>query len=212
MAVSISVRNLGKSFGTNKVFDHISLSYGSGVLGIAGSNGSGKSTFLKILAGLEAPTRGTVQWTVDGESLDQVRDGTRLGYAAPYINLYDELTVRENLQFLAKLRDESLPPDTFRKTLSTLDALHFENQPFGRLSTGQQQRVRLAAALFHRPEVLFLDEPCSNLDEKGTKAVRDIVTKFRERKNTVLLASNNRRELEWCDKVYSVAKTDFIDP
>ncbi len=155
------------------LFSDVSFEHEGGSLAISGSNGSGKSTFLKCLTGLLRPSGGNIQWENNGKVLAKKELNNKLGYAAPYINLYDELSCRENLAFLSKVRHESADKERIDYWIQRVELQHVADQPFGKLSTGQQQRLRLAATLFHGPDVLLLDEPGSNLDEAGRTLIRE---------------------------------------
>lgn len=202
----IQVQNLHKSFGTNQVFSCVNFNHHTGSLGIAGSNGSGKTTLLKCLAGLLNPTAGHIRRTKDNSNLPLDLFKMNLGYVAPYINLYSELSCRENLEFLAKLRNTSTEKNSasISQWLKTVELDHLENQPFGKLSTGQQQRLKLASGLFHNPQILMLDEPGSTLDEAGHGLIKSIVERFNNSGKMLILASNNDRELALCDRIYSI--------
>ncbi len=202
--ISLNVQQLNKSFGNNRVLQDITFRHEGGVLGIAGPNGSGKSTLLQCLAGLLRPSSGTVKWTEDGRLLDDQALKSKLGYAAPYISLYRELTVSENISFLAQLRKTELEDDRLERLMSKVKLDHLHEKPFRNLSTGQQQRARLVSALFTDPDILILDEPGSNLDDDGREVVHELVAKANSRQKTVILASNRREELSLCDRVYSV--------
>lgn len=202
--ISLHVKDLSKQFGNNPVLKKVSFHHTEGVLGIEGPNGSGKSTLLKCISGLLRPGSGTISWK-DGEteiSLEAMKK--RMGFAAPYISLYGELTVSENLAFLSKLRKAKLKHTVTEQLLTELELQQAAEKAYGSLSTGQQQRARLAAALFHDPEVLLLDEPGSNLDEQGRAVIKDIVDKARREKKLVILASNSPQELNLCDQTFSV--------
>lgn len=209
---SLEVNSLEKSFGATTVFEHISFIHDSdkGVLGIAGPNGSGKSTLLKCVAGLLRPSGGIINWRRNGESVDFDELKNYLGFAAPYINLYEELTIIENLQFLARLRNLDPVRTELPDLLEQLEISHVADQPFGKLSTGQQQRARIASALAHKPGIVMLDEPGSNLDERGHSVVGDLVDSFRTRSVPVILASNNLLELDLCDRIFSVDTEKFL--
>lgn len=206
----LRVHNLCKRFGSNPVFDDINFRYAKGVLGIAGPNGSGKSTLLQCLAGLIRPTSGRVEWYKKEQNINIQKLKNRLGYAAPYINLYEELSCRENLDFLMQLRKYTSPSKKIDAALKQTQITHLADQPFARLSTGQQQRLRLAAAIVHQPDVLFFDEPGSNLDESGRTLIQSLVSDFKKAGKMVIIASNNPEELELCDEIYSVQDEDFI--
>jgi len=197
----VEAHQLSKSYGKHTVFKDLSFAVASSVVGIAGRNGAGKSTLLKCIAGLLKPTSGMVTWVNGNEhEMTQEELKKRLGYAAPYISLYEELTVTENLSFLFDVRNEN-DRGQIDDVLQRTGANPFKNSLFGSLSTGQQQRARIAAAIVHQPDILFLDEPGSNLDEKGRVVVNDLVNEFRNRKRLLILASNQTYELDLCDSI-----------
>ncbi len=206
---SIRVEGLYKRFGKQVVLRNVSFIHKNGIFGIEGSNGSGKSTLMKCMAGLAKPTKGSVEWFIGGKAVELEYFKRALGYAAPYINLYNELTCLENLRFLLELRSEADKKDAILNALEVTAMKSFSDQPFGSLSTGQQQRLRIAAALVHQPQVLFLDEPGSNLDEAGRKMIETVVTEFKTAGKLVVIASNNRGELQLCDEIYSVEAESF---
>lgn len=204
--ISLSVHNLGKNYGQNIVFRNLSFGFPSQVTGIAGSNGSGKSTLLRCLAGLLKPSGGTVSWFHDKNEIAFKKLNQVLGFTAPYIELYEGLSSRENLEFLLDL---SRGPNNDKETdldrhLERFDASAFSNKKYGELSTGQRQRVKLAASCLHRPSILCLDEPGSNLDPGGKKLVRKTVEQFKLEDKMVLIASNLEEELELCDQIINL--------
>lgn len=207
--ISLNIIQLSKSFGPNTVFSDVSFEYQGSSLGIAGSNGSGKSTFLRCLGNLLRPTAGKIEWRYDGNLLNRNALQKNMGYAAPYINLYDELTCHENLQFLAKIRHQNNAEEAMKEWISKVGLEHVADQPFGKLSTGQQQRLRLASALFHQPDILLLDEPGSNLDEAGRSLIADIAGSFRSPHRLLIIASNNPDELNLCERVFSIEQETF---
>ncbi|MDR8389664.1 ABC transporter ATP-binding protein [Aliifodinibius sp. S!AR15-10] len=201
---SLEVDSLYKQFGATKVLRDISFSFGTGVMGIGGPNGSGKSTLLKCLAGLVRPTQGDITWKRDESRLNPNNLKAHLGYIAPYINLYHELTVKENMDLILQLRKKTIEDSARNELWCRLKLSDLRDKYFGDLSTGQQQRARLACMLSYNPSILFLDEPGANLDEQGRNAIRDILRNFREGEKMVLLASNNPDELALADRVFSV--------
>lgn len=207
--ISLKVIRLKKKFGPNTVFSDVTFDHEGDSLGIAGSNGSGKSTFLKCLAGLLRPSSGKIEWKNNDNALEKEELKKTLGYAAPYINLYDELSCRENLAFLAKVRHEKKAANQIDHWIQKVELTHVSDQPFGKLSTGQQQRLRLASALFHDPDVLLLDEPGSNLDEAGRSLVHEIANSFQSPDKLLIIASNNPDELTLCDRVFSIEQESF---
>lgn len=202
--ISVEVQNLGKRYGSTTVFQDLSFRHTKGVLGIGGSNGSGKSTLLKCLAGLERPTSGSVLWKKGSEKMSHSELKEKLGYVAPYINLYHDLTIKENLELILQLRKQDRSKQIDDEFWDKLQLSGLQNKPFGELSTGQRQRARLACTLSYKPSVLFLDEPGANLDERGRQAIQDILRDYRQADNMVLLASNDPNELDLTDTVFSV--------
>lgn len=204
--IHLTVKSLMRRYGSNVVFSDLSFETGPAVLGIAGRNGSGKSTLLKCISGLLKPSSGTIAWKLNGNPVPKNTLRHNLGYAAPYISLYEELTVYENLKFILDIR-KSKEFHTIDKNLSELECMAFRNNLYGSLSTGQQQRVRLAAALIHQPEILLLDEPGTNLDKYGRKNVADIADAYRNHSKLLILASNASHELDLCDSIIDLNST-----
>ncbi|MTI89214.1 MAG: ABC transporter ATP-binding protein [Balneolaceae bacterium] len=183
------------------MFQNLTFEYSGNVLGIAGNNGSGKTTLMKCLSFLLRPTNGSLYWEKDGKAIDAQTLKSMAGYAAPYINLYAELTVKENLTFLLKVNNIPVFERKLDDLLQRVQLSELGNQLFGSLSTGQQQRTKLAAALVRDPEIIFLDEPGSNLDKKGHALVQDIVEETSQHGKMIVLASNDPHEIDLCDRV-----------
>jgi ABC-type multidrug transport system ATPase subunit len=202
--VELKIKSLAKYYGHHEVFSGLNYQATSSVIGVAGANGSGKSTLLKCISGLLKPTGGDVLWRVDQHQINKDELRKKIGFVAPYVQLYEELSVRENLRFILDLRVTNFK-NGIDELLDELDAGHFSDSAFGELSTGQQQRVKLAAALIHKPRILILDEPGSNLDEKGKQAVKTVVDRHRESSFMVILASNQKQELDLCDSVLDLS-------
>ena len=199
--IELKVHHLSKRYQKQVVFSNLNFVREPGVWGIGGSNG--KSTLLKCLSYLLKPSQGQVYWYYDQQPVAPERLREMLGYVAPYVNLYAELSCHENLTLLGRLRGLK---DTSRRIptlLEELGAAGLQHKPFGNLSTGQQQRLKLAAALLHDPPVLILDEPGSNLDQSGRHYIsRLIETVHNHKDRLVLVASNQEEELRQCEEVY----------
>lgn len=175
------------------------------VLVVTGPNGSGKSTLLNILGGLLRPSRGEVTYLANGRTLPKEEWHRYLGVCAPDLSVYEELSAVENLRFFTRVRGLQLPDKELEKVLEQLGLKPGDFfRPVKQFSSGMLQRVKLAQALVHRPQVLLLDEPSSNLDETGHKLLAELVVTWRERA-TVVIATNDPREVAWGDKVLELA-------
>ena len=162
----LSFTNLRRRFGRLRVLSGVSGEVAPGeTLLVSGPNGSGKSTLLRILAGLLAHEAGTVDYRRAGRRLDIAERRRAIGYVAPDLALYEELTTLENLDFFARLR--GAPAGRGRQLLE-LVGLPLD-RPAGALSSGMRQRLRWAWALLDRPRLLLLDEPFQNLDRSGVE-------------------------------------------
>lgn len=202
--VKIKVDGLSKTYTSERVLKNLFFEFSGGIIGIAGPNGSGKSTLMRCISGLTKPTAGSVQWIINGEEFSNKTISHTLGYAAPYVQLYDELSASENLQFIHDLRS-SQNPAQISVLIQTFDLSDFSDSLFGELSSGQQQRVKLAAAAIHKPKILCLDEPGTNLDEAGHSIVKMMTNACIKNEGMVFLASNQTQELNLCDHVVDLA-------
>jgi ABC-type multidrug transport system ATPase subunit len=196
--IELSADNIAKNYGKKRVLNGISFRHQATVLGIAGSNGSGKSTLLKIISGLLKPTSGMIQWKINNDTLPPKAIIPHIGFSAPYIQLYEELTVKENLRFLVELQKNSAIED-INDLMSRFEIKKLQYTLYGNLSTGQQQRVKLASAVIKNPSILIMDEPGSNLDLKGKSLIKNLVQTFRDNGKMVIIASNLQDELNLCD-------------
>lgn len=199
--IRLELQDMAAGYGARRVLAGISLTLQAGeTLVVAGPNGSGKSTLLRLLCGLQQPSAGQVTIIAGARRLrpDHARD--LVGWVAPDLHLYRELTALENLRFFADVRG-------LRRTRADLEALLDAVGLSGRgddllaaYSSGMAQRLRYAYALLHHPAVLLLDEPTVTLDERGTALVERIVAGQRARGITVI-ATNDPRELRHGDYV-----------
>ena len=165
-------------------------------LAITGSNGSGKTTLLRILAGVLTPRKGSITLEANGSPVEREERPLHVGLVAPYMNVYEGLTARENLEFLAETR-------VLENAGPRMDALLREVGLGGRAddlvktySSGMKQRVKYAAALLAKPPLLLLDEPRANLDAAGLEMVDRVMADQQEREGLVVVATNDPREAE----------------
>ena len=202
----LQVRNLTRKFGAFTAVDHVDFDVPRGkVFGFLGPNGSGKSTTIRMLTGLLQPTSGTAS-AFDG--LDVARDTerwkTRLGYMSQRFSLYLDLTVSENLRFFGSIYGlgRERGSRAHRAPGGACGSSRTSRELTEDLSTGQRQRVALAAALLHEPELLFLDEPTGGVDPRGRRLFWDLIYELAaDRGMTVLVTTHYMDEAEQCDRL-----------
>jgi ABC-2 type transport system ATP-binding protein len=202
----IQVRDVTRRFGAFVAADRVSFDVPRGqIFGFLGPNGSGKSTTIRMLAGLLAPTSGRI--TGFG-GLDVVRDTEpwkqRIGYMSQKFSLYLDLSVEENLRFFGTVYGLGTRElrDRIRSLASRLTFEPLLGSLTSALSTGQRQRVALAASLLHEPELLFLDEPTGGVDPRGRRMFWDLIYELAaSRGMTVLVTTHYMDEAEQCDRL-----------
>lgn len=203
--LSLTVSGLTKRFGRKPVFEPVSFSASSGeVVILSGANGSGKSTLIKLLAGVLSPSSGSCQWIEYSKQIEYEVFQKRIGFVAPYLSLYHELSAIEHIEFVARLKGKSVSRDESVALLKTfgLDAsVASSDMHVSKYSSGMQQRVRFAMAFACAPDVLFLDEPSSNLDDSGTELLTSMIQSF---EGIVIIATNDDKEKQLGTKVISL--------
>lgn len=207
----IHVEGLTKEYGPRKAIDSLTFNAEKGeVVGFLGPNGAGKTTTMRILTGYMPPTSGTV--TIAGyDVVDQSLEvRKRVGYLPESVPLYPEMTVFDYLKFMADLRRL---PDAEDRVDDVLERVHMEDRAEGyisNLSKGMRQRVGLAQALLHSPEVLILDEPTIGLDPVQIKEVRNLIREIGQER-TVLLSTHILSEAQQlCDRVLIINKGKIV--
>ena len=198
---AILANGLCRRFGNLEAVKDVSLKIPTGTIyGFLGPNGSGKSTTIRMLCGLLTPSAGDA--SVLG--LDVRKDAEKLkhhiGYMTQKFALYEDLTVRENLQFISEVYAIPRKQRKVRvsQLLSKFELQHCSKQRAGTLSGGQRQRLALAAAILHQPKMLFLDEPTSAVDPQSRRDFWEILFELTERGTTILVSTHYMDEAERC--------------
>lgn len=195
MSVRLDANDVGKRFGRRVLFRGLSISVrGGDSLAVIGANGAGKSTLLRIFAGVLTPTKGRVELHVDEVRISPDQHPLRVGLVAPYMNVYDGFSPRENLRFIARARRI---PDAERRMEELLDSVELTDRaddPVATFSSGMKQRVKFAVALLAAPPVLLLDEPLVNLDAAGFEMVLRVIAQQQERGGILIVATNDPNE------------------
>jgi ABC-2 type transport system ATP-binding protein len=200
-SLAIEAAGLTRRFGTLLAVDQISLAIPRGqIFGFLGPNGSGKSTTLRMLCGLLRPTAGSIR----ALDLDIPRQAevlrTRLGYMTQRFSLWDDLTARENLTFMARIQSlpSALAAQRIGAAAEEYRLAEFFDRPAGTLSGGQKQRLALAAATLHQPELLLLDEPTSAVDPQSRRDFWESLFTLTARGTTILVSTHYMDEAERC--------------
>jgi ABC-2 type transport system ATP-binding protein len=199
--LAIKARNLGKTFGKVKAVQNLDLDVPrSRIYGFLGPNGSGKSTTIRMLCGLLTPTAGEI--SVLGHSIPDEAEALRMkvGYMTQKFSLFTDLTVIENLQFMADIYtlDRRLQRQRIGQAIDRYELERFLKQHAGTLSGGQRQRLALAAATLHEPELLFLDEPTSAVDPENRRAFWETLFDLIAEGTTILVSTHYMDEAERC--------------
>ena len=197
---AIKTENLGRNFGSIRALDDLSIEVPTGsVFGFLGPNGAGKTTTIRLLLGLLEPTKGRAQ--VDGfdtvRQADEIR--TRSGALLEHNGLYERLSAENNLEFYGRVWriPTSERQARIRELLTNLDLWERRKEPVANWSRGMKQKLAMARALFHRPSLLFLDEPTAGLDPSAAARLRDDLEKLVEIEGvTVFLNTHNLAEAE----------------
>jgi ABC-2 type transport system ATP-binding protein len=194
--MSIEVKEVSKNYGTQKAVQSISFSVAAGaVVGFLGPNGAGKSTTLKMIAGYLTPDSGTIMVNGIDVVKDPIAAKKQIGYLAEANPLYYDMYVKEYLHFIGKVHALDAIANAVASCIE-LTGLGIEShKKIGQLSKGYKQRVGLAAALIHSPEVILLDEPTSGLDPNQIIEIRNVI-KDQGKAKTVLFSSHILQEVE----------------
>ncbi len=214
MSLSIIANNLTKEFGTSKALDNINLEIKSGqVFGILGPNGSGKTTFLKIIAGVLESTSGSVFINELNTSKDRDLVKKIVGYVPETPTLYESLTPREFLNFVASVRgiNENKFKERAENFCNAFGLKDNLDEPIGSLSFGTKQKVAVIGAMLHDPEVLVLDEAMNGLDPKSSKILKTLLKDFAARGRCVIFSTHIMEVAEdLCDRLAILYKGKII--
>jgi ABC-2 type transport system ATP-binding protein len=209
--MSISVKNLTKLYGAQKAVNGISFSVNKGeIVGFLGPNGAGKSTTMKIITGYIAADGGSA--TVCGIPVNENSNDTKtkIGYLPEANPLYYDMYVREYLEFIGNVHNVEGLKQKVEEVIDTVKLKLEASKKIGQLSKGYKQRVGLAAALIHNPEVLILDEPTSGLDPNQIVEIREVIKELGKDK-TVLFSSHIMQEVEAiCDRVIIINRGNIV--
>ena len=196
---ALELEHITLDYGRRRVIYDVSLrvNYGQ-VLVVTGRNGSGKSSLLRVICGLQRPSHGHVWLHADAQAHAPLAMRHAIGWMAPDLMLYRELTGYENLRFFADVRGLDIPDATLDVLLTDVGLAGRGSDLVATYSSGMTHRLRYAYALLHQPALLLLDEPSVMLDQSGHDLLERVVTRQRQRGITVI-ATNDPRETRFAD-------------
>ncbi len=214
-ALAVDVEGLVRAFGARKALDGVSLRLPAGAfLSIFGPNGAGKTTLLRVLTTLTNPSKGSVKVAGLDVVADAVELREKIGLISHNPLLYPDLSAEENLLFFSEMYGVEEPATRVRELLAAVELDHRRFDLVRTFSRGMLQRLSIARALLHRPEVLFLDEPYSGLDPHAADILDSLVAQVREQHTFVMVSHDLAKGLELCTHALILAKgrVVFFEP
>lgn len=206
MPIAIEFKNIQKKYGENSLYQQLSGCIAAGrCTAITGNNGSGKSTFLKIIAGLIRPSAGSIIYREAANVLTLEQAHSQIAFASPEMQLYSALTAAENLRFFAAMASDPLSPEETAALLRQVNLGEEAEKPLASFSTGMKQRLKLALLPAAKRKIWLLDEPSSNLDAAGRQIVSQLIQQARSEQRTVLLATNDPAEVAYADTMFRLS-------
>jgi ABC-type multidrug transport system ATPase subunit len=201
--VQITLSDIGKKFNRQWVFKGINLEILSQQsLALVGNNGSGKSTLIQIIFNFQTYSKGSINYWLNQKLLTEEELVGKIAFAAPYLELFEDFTLIEMLQFHFKLIPKQADI-SLEEMISNGGLGGQENKAVKYFSSGMKQRLKLLMAIYADTPLLLLDEPCSNLDNQGIEWYRNLV-QTQLKKRTIIIASNQLFEYDFCDSTLSV--------
>lgn len=195
--ITLKAENLTRKFDRKAIFENVSFVFKSGSsTAITGRNGSGKSTLIKIISNLLSQSSGELNLYDGDNKVKRENVFKYIGFVSPYLNLYDEFTGYENLKIISDIRGSS--HGNIDNVLKRVGLFSRRNDLLKIYSSGMKQRLKIAFSILHKPEVLLLDEPTSNLDIDGITIVDDIVNEYKQDR-IVIIATNDAHERSLCE-------------
>ncbi|MNU89737.1 putative ABC transporter ATP-binding protein YxlF [compost metagenome] len=209
--MSIEVKNLSKYYGEQAAVNDITFSVGKGeIIGFLGPNGAGKSTTMKMITGFIPSSEGSISVCGIPVSVDSIETRKRIGYLPENNPLYLDMYVKEYLEFVGKIYKIKNIKERVKEMIQLVGLEVEQNKKIGMLSKGYRQRVGLAQAIIHNPDVLILDEPTSGLDPNQLVEIRELIRRIGKEK-TVMLSTHILQEVEAiCDRVIIIRKGKLV--
>jgi len=197
--MNIKLTNLGKRYNKEWIFRNLSFQFDINKhYAITGPNGSGKSTLLQIIAGSVIHNEGKIDYYLEGKTIEPEKIFTIISYAAPYLDLVEEMTLSEFLNFHRSMKSWISQVDT-QQIIFLLGLEKSAHKQIRYYSSGMKQRVKLAQAIFSNVPAVLLDEPATNLDEEGIQLYKTLVENYCQNR-LVIISSNDKKEYPFCEQ------------
>jgi heme exporter protein A len=197
---------IAKSYtGKNFIYNNFSIEIRPGdVIAITGENGSGKSTLLKTMAGIINPSRGQISFMKNGNEIAPDEHNLHFGFVAPYVNLYEEFTPIEQFEIFCNLKGIPIDLGLFDNLMLEFNLHKHAHKEIRNFSSGMKQRMKFILALAHDTDLLFLDEPTSNLDNTGIEIVGELIKRKSSNSCGIVIATNEDREKRLCNAFFDL--------
>ena len=201
--MKISLSDAGKRFNRDWIFRRFNYSFESGnSYAITGANGSGKSTLLQVIAGAMSLSAGSIEFRIDNKNVDQELAFQCVSMAAPYMELIEEMSAVEFLQFHSKFKP-FIPGKSVSEILTEVQLASASKKQIRYYSSGMKQRVKLAQAIFSDTPCILLDEPCTNLDVEGINLYKHLVESYAPDR-MLIISSNDVQEYSFCNQIIAI--------
>ena len=198
----IRLQQAGKRYNRDWIFKNLDYEFTIGSYAITGNNGSGKSTLLQTVGGYISPSKGTVSYTLNNTEISTENIFNYLSLATPYLDLIEEMTASELIQFQGTFKPYKAGITT-EKILDTCGLTTAANKQIRYFSSGMKQRLKLGLAFFANTPLLLLDEPCTNLDKAGINIYLHLIAEYCANR-LVIVCSNDEQEIAFCNHRLSI--------
>lgn len=202
--MTISLSDAGKRYNRDWIFRHLTYQFEAGKsFAITGPNGSGKSTLLQVLSGNMMLNEGKINWQLNGKELPDEKVFKQVSLAAPYLELIEEMTLKEFLHFHSSFKP-FIPGVGMNDIIEVIGLQKAVNKQIRYYSSGMKQRVKLAQCIFSATSLVLLDEPCTNLDAAGIELYHQLVNTYCKDR-MVIVSSNDEVEFSFCQSVINIS-------
>jgi ABC-type multidrug transport system ATPase subunit len=202
--MTISLSDAGKRYNRDWIFRHCTYTFEAGKsYAITGPNGSGKSTLLQVVGGALQLSEGAIEYRIANKELKNEETYQYVSICAPYLEVVEEMTVREFLEFHTGFKS-LLPGSTITSIIEEVGLEKATDKQIRYYSSGMKQRVKLAQSIFSDTAIVLLDEPCTNLDAAGIELYHLLINKYCGNR-LVLVSSNDKVEYEWCQQKINIS-------